>query len=71
MPTKEINAAITELELQLMHYEQLLDTSITNGEVLAKTKVILHNLKEVSRQLNELKRLKDKSSQNYNLLTSD
>jgi hypothetical protein len=58
MPTKEVNAAIVVLENQLKHYEKLLDESITNNEILAKTKLILRELKKVSEDLNELKRLK-------------
>jgi hypothetical protein len=58
MPTKEVNAAIVALENQLKHYEKLLDESITNNEILAKTKLILRELKKVSEDLNELKRLK-------------
>jgi len=58
MPDKEINAAIVLLENQLKEYEKLLDESITNNEILAKTKVILRELKQVSEDLNELKRLK-------------
>ena len=60
MPEKEINAAITELENQLKQYEKRLDESITNNEILAKTKVILRELKQVSEDLIELKRLKSK-----------
>jgi hypothetical protein len=58
MPDKEINAAILVLENQLKEYEKLLDDSITNNEILAKTKIILRELKKVSEDLNELKRLK-------------
>ena len=58
MPDKEINAAIVLLESQLKEYEKLLDESISNNEILAKTKVILRELKQVSEDLNELKRLK-------------
>ena len=58
MPDKEINAAIVLLENQLKEYEKLLDESITNNEILAKTKVILRELKHVSEDLNELKGLK-------------
>jgi hypothetical protein len=61
MPSTEVNAAIAALETQLHHYENLLDQSISNGEILAKTKLILHNLREVSRQLNELKKLKEEN----------
>jgi hypothetical protein len=60
MPTKEIDAAIILLESQLRNYEQLLDQSISNNEILAKTKVILRKLKEVSQELNDLKKLKVK-----------
>jgi hypothetical protein len=58
MPTQEINAAIAALEAQLQHYEKLLDHSITNNVILSKTKVILQELRKVSQELNELKKLK-------------
>jgi hypothetical protein len=58
MPDKEISAAITLMESELKHYEKLLDESIANNEILAKTKIILRKLKQVSQDLNELKRLK-------------
>ncbi|HZX73318.1 MAG TPA: hypothetical protein VFE57_02785 [Cyclobacteriaceae bacterium] len=58
MPEKEINAAIHLLENELKRYEKLLDDSITNDEILYKTKIILRKLKQVSEDLNELKRLK-------------
>ena len=58
MPSKEISAAIVVLEKQLTHYEKLLDESITNNEILAKTKIILGKLKEISKELNELKKFK-------------
>lgn len=58
MPDKEINAAIVLLESQLNHYEKLLDESITNNEILSKTKIILRKLKQVTEDLNDLKRLK-------------
>jgi hypothetical protein len=35
----------------------MLDESISNNEILAKTKVILRKLNQVSEDLNELKRL--------------
>ncbi len=63
MPDNEINAAITLLEAQLKHYEKLLDDSITKDEILSKTKVILRELKQVSEELIELKKLKTKNSQ--------
>ena len=58
MPTAEIEAAIKALEIQLRHYENLLDQSIRNDEILAKTKVIYHDLKVVSDKLKQLKKLK-------------
>jgi len=58
MPDKEISAAIVLMESELKHYEKLLDESIANNEILAKTKIILRKLKQVSQDLNELKRLK-------------
>ena len=58
MPEKEINAAIHLLENELKRYEKLLDDSITNDEILYKTKIILRKLKKISGELNELKRLK-------------
>jgi hypothetical protein len=61
MPTKEIDMAITALEGQLKHYENLLDQSISNDEILAKTKVILRNLKKVSQELIELKKYKSET----------
>jgi len=61
MPTKEINAAIVALESQLKHYEKLLDQSISNNEILAKTKIILLKLKDISQELNELKKYKEQN----------
>lgn len=58
MPEKEINAAIVLLESELKHYEKLLDESISNNEILSRTKIILRKLKQVSEDLNKLKRLK-------------
>jgi hypothetical protein len=59
MPTKEIDAAIKALEIQVRHYENLLDQSIRNDEILSQVKVIYHDLKKVSEKLNELKKLKE------------
>jgi hypothetical protein len=58
MPIQEIDAAIAALETQLNQYAKLLDQSIMNNEIFAKTKVILRKLKEVSKELNELKKIK-------------
>jgi len=55
--TPDLQAEIAALEIQLKHFENLLDQSIINNEVLAKTKLILHEVKKVSEKLNELKRL--------------
>jgi hypothetical protein len=60
MPTKEIDAAIKALEIQLHHYENLLDQSFRNNEILAKTKVIYKDLKSVSEKLHALKKLQAK-----------
>lgn len=57
MQTPDLQAEIAALEIQLKHFENLLDQSIINNEVLAKTKLILHEVKKVSEKLNELKRL--------------
>jgi len=65
MPTKEITAAIVVLEKQLKNYEKLLDESIANNEILAKTKIILLKLKEVSKELVELKKLESDNSENH------
>jgi tRNA1(Val) A37 N6-methylase TrmN6 len=59
MPTKEIDAAIKALEIQVRHYENLLDQSIRNNEILSQVKVIYHDLKKVSEKLRELKKLQE------------
>lgn len=58
MLTKEINAAIVDLESQQKHYEELLNKSIANDEIFAKTKLVLRKLKNVSHRLVELKKIK-------------
>jgi hypothetical protein len=58
MPLPEINSAIAKLEAQLKQCEQKLDHSITHDEILAKTRVILQELRKVSRELEALKKLK-------------
>jgi cell shape-determining protein MreC len=65
MPTKEVNAAIVVLEKQLKSYEKLLDETIANNEILAKAKIILLKLKEVSKELNELKNLEAGNSESH------
>jgi hypothetical protein len=57
MQNPELNATILALEIQLDYYEKLLDQSIRNNEVFAKTKKVLHDLKEVSGRLAFLKKL--------------
>ena len=59
MPTKEIDAAIKALEIQLRHYENLLDQSIRNNEILSQVKVIYHDLKKVAEKLRELKKIQE------------
>ena len=59
MPTKQIDAAIALLELKLKRHELMLDESLAKDEILAKTKIILCNLRQVSKQLNDLKSAKE------------
>ena len=60
MPTQEIDAAIKALEIQVHHYENLLDQSISKNEILAQVKIIYHDLKAVSDKLKELREMKKK-----------
>ncbi len=64
MPTREIDAAIKALEIQLRHYEDLLDQSIRDNEILVNVKVIYRELKEVSNELEELKKLRERDNLN-------
>ena len=48
MQNPELNATILALEIQKNYYEKLLDQSIRDNEVFAKTKKVLKDLKEVS-----------------------
>ena len=57
MQNPELNATILALEIQLNYYEKLLDQSIKDNEVFAKTKMVLKELKEVSGRLEVLKKL--------------
>jgi Cu/Ag efflux pump CusA len=50
-------AEISALELQLKDYEKHLDESIKKNEIFAKTKLILSDIKRISKKLIELKRL--------------
>ena len=58
MEPQDRRAEIAALEIQLKRYEYLFDQSIKNNEVLAKTKIILHDIKLVSEKLIELKNSK-------------
>ena len=58
MEPQDRRAEIASLEIQLQRYEYLFDQSIKNNEVLAKTKIILHDIKLVSEKLIELKNSK-------------
>jgi hypothetical protein len=55
MQTKDLKADITALEIQLQHLHLLLDQSIKDNEILAKTKVIYHDLRLVTERLQQLK----------------
>ncbi len=57
MQNRELNATILALEIQKNYYEKLLDQSIRNNEVFAKTKKVLLDLKEVSGRLSFLKKI--------------
>ena len=59
MPIQEIDAAIAELEIQLQQFESMLDQSIQQNEIFAKTKIIYQDLKAVSEKLKQLKKLKE------------
>jgi hypothetical protein len=59
MPTLEDHNAMEALELQLRHYQNLLDQSIREKDPLIKTQGIYHELKIVSDQLHELKKLQE------------
>ncbi|HET7003614.1 MAG TPA: hypothetical protein VFI33_19970 [Puia sp.] len=57
MQTKDCTEEIRDLEIQMAHYEKLLDLSFRNNEILAKTKVIYHQLKKISERLALLKQI--------------
>jgi hypothetical protein len=59
MPSLQLNDEITELELQLLHYERLLEQSIRDYALLTKSKVIFHDLKLVSEKLEKLKKTRE------------
>ena len=57
MQNPELRATIIALEVQLNYYEKLLDQSIRDNEVFAKTKKVLSDLKEVSGKIEYLKKI--------------
>ena len=57
MQNPELNATILALEIQKNYYEKLLDQSIRDNEVFARTKKVLQDLKEVSGRLDFLKKI--------------
>jgi len=57
MQTKDCTEEIRDLEIQMAHYEKLLDLSFRNNEILAKTKVIYHQLKKISERLAAMKQI--------------
>ena len=57
MSVPQLEAEIAALENRLKYFENLLELSIKNNEVLGKTKTILHEVKKLSEKLNALKRL--------------
>jgi len=57
MQTKDCTEEIRDLEIQMTHYEKLLDLSFRNNEILAKTKVIYHQLKKISERLAAMKQI--------------
>ena len=63
MQTRDLKAEIAALEIQLKHLTNLLDLSIRNNEILAKTKVIYHDLKRVSDKLERLKEMNEGDGQ--------
>jgi hypothetical protein len=59
MQTKDCTDEIRELEIQMAQYEKLLDLSFRNNEILAKTKIIYHQLKKVSERLAAIKQISE------------
>jgi len=57
MQQVELQAEITALEIQTKHLEKVLDQSIRSNEVLAKTKVIYHDLRMASEKLEKLRKM--------------
>jgi hypothetical protein len=59
MQTKDCTEEIRDLEIQMAQYEKLLDLSFRNNEILAKTKVIYHQLKKISERLAVIKQINE------------
>jgi hypothetical protein len=59
MQTNDCTDEIRALEIQMAHYEKLLDLSFRNNEILAKTKVIYHQLKKISERLAAMKQINE------------
>ena len=57
MQLQDQKAEIADLEIQLHHHEKLLDASIRNNEVFAKTRIIFHKLKIISERLDKIKKM--------------
>jgi hypothetical protein len=57
MQLLELRAEIAAMEIQVLNLEKKLDLSFNNNEILAKTKVIFHELRLATEKLQELKRL--------------
>jgi hypothetical protein len=57
MQTQDLQAEITALEIQLKHLNNLLDQSIRNNEILAKTKIIYHDVRLLTDKLQQLKEM--------------
>jgi len=56
MQNPELDANILALEIQLNYYEKLLDQSIGNNEIFAKSKMVYRDLKEISSRLEFLRK---------------
>ena len=57
MQTHDLKAEITALEIQLKQLNMLLDQSFRNSEILAKTKIIYHDVRLASDRLQKLKEM--------------
>jgi hypothetical protein len=57
MQVQDLKAEINALEIQLKHLTTLLDQSIRNNEILAKTKVIYHDVRLLTDRLQKLKEM--------------